>query len=322
MDASSRRRTPAADQSLRGLGLPVLVLATGRLVPDLELLTLKGKGTHFSLWSRLHPDDDAAVSRAATTFDWSAEWEQRVIGNAFPLLCMTRGVDLKSMTEADLDAVEQAISASTLLAPRTRRVHAGQHRCLRKLCYQLGVTDSPPVHPNRRERTPAQRAETVPQPLIRPVIARYLTTIAATLRPATVVSRAEHLTLLTVWLSGKHPECRELTGLTRAHLEEFLARDATRLSQGRRGRGERISVTHHMHAVINLRSLFDDLTAWGWADRPAETVVHRADIPRPPAPLPRALAPQTDSALMKAVAKLPDTAARAARRRPADRGTA
>lgn len=285
--------------------------ATNRLVPDLELLTLKGKGTHFSLWTRLHPDDDAAVRQAAAAFDWSAEWEQRVTGNAFPLLCMTRGVDLKSMTDADLEAVEQAISTSTLLAPRTRRVLGGQHRCLRKLCYQLGLTDSPPVHPNRRERTPAQRADGVSQPLIRPVIARYLATIAATLRPATVASRAEHLTLLAVWLSGKHPECRELTDLTRAHLEEFLAWDATRLSQGRRGRGERISVTHHMHAVINLRSFFDDLTAWGWADRPAETVVHRADIPRPPAPLPRALAPQTDSALMKAVANLPDTAARA-----------
>ncbi|MBA4103383.1 MAG: hypothetical protein C0488_14325, partial [Arthrobacter sp.] len=61
--------------------------ATNRLVPDLELLTLKGKGTHFSLWTRLHPDDDAAVRRAAAAFDWSAEWEQRVTGNAFPLLC-------------------------------------------------------------------------------------------------------------------------------------------------------------------------------------------------------------------------------------------
>lgn len=95
---------------------------------------------------------------------------------------MTRGVDLKSMTDADLDAVEQAISTSTLLAPRTRRLLGGQHRCLRKLCYQLGVTDSPPVHPNRRDRTPAQRADGVPQPLIRPVIAHYLATIAATLR--------------------------------------------------------------------------------------------------------------------------------------------
>jgi len=90
--------------------------------------------------------------------------------------------------------------------------------------------DIPPVHPNR-ERTPGAAGRRVPQPLIRPVIARYLTTIAATLRPASVASRAEHLTLLAVWLSEKHPGCRELSGLTRAHLQEFLAWDATRLFQ-------------------------------------------------------------------------------------------
>jgi site-specific recombinase XerD len=176
----------------------------------------------------------------------------------------------------------------------------------------MSLIDLPPAHPCWRNRTPAQRADEVPQPLIRPVIARYLTTISATLRPATVTSRAEHLTLLAVWLAENHPECRQLTDLTRGHLEDFLAFNATRHCQGKRARGERISVTHHMHVVINLRNFFDDITAWGWSDRPATTVVHRGDIPRPPAPLPRALSPQTDSALMKAVSGLKDTAAKTA----------
>ena len=60
-----------------------------------------------------------------------------------------------------------------------------------------------------------------------------------------------------------------------------------------------------------MRSFFDDITVWGWEQRPRTLLVYRGDIPRKTNPLPRALAPDTDRALMAAVADLDDPAARA-----------
>ncbi len=60
----------------------------------------------------------------------------------------------------------------------------------------------------------------------------------------------------------------------------------------------------------DLRLFFDDLTAWDWAERPAATLLHRTDIPRLPQPLPRALSPDVDAALLTAVTGLTDQAAR------------
>jgi site-specific recombinase XerD len=286
--------------------------ATGRLVPELDLLAGKGKGGHFSLWGRLHPDDMRRVHQAAGGFDWCPAWRARITDNAFPLVCLTRAITLDQLTVKDLDAVEEAISSATMLTGIHRQHWLTQHRGVRALCYQLGLVDDPPTHANLRRTTPGQRADRIAQPEIRRVVARYLTTIAATLRPATVTSRAASLTLLASWLADTHPEVTSLRALSRAHLEAFCTFNASRACRGRRARQNRpISVSHHAHTLADLRCFFDDLTAWGWAERPTRLLLHRSDIPRLPAPLPRALAPDLDTALMAAVAELDDPAARA-----------
>ena len=63
-------------------------------------------------------------------------------------------------------------------------------------------------------------------------------------------------------------------------------------------------------AVLSLRNFLDDTILWGWADRPNRQLVFATDIPRLPRPLPRALAPDADRALMAAVAELDDPFAR------------
>jgi len=70
---------------------------------------------------------------------------------------------------------------------------------------------------------------------------------------------------------------------------------------GRLARDKPISAGHAAHQIVDLKTFFDDLTAWGWAERPAPTLLHRSDIPRLPRRLPRALAPDIDHALMAAV---------------------
>jgi len=115
------------------------------------------------------------------------------VANAYQLLGLTRGTGLHAITPVDLDAVDSDIAASMLLAPITKTHLTAQNHSLRALCYQLGIIDDPPVHPNVRPCTPAQRAAGLPQPRIREVIAHYLSTVDTVLRPKTVAARAETL---------------------------------------------------------------------------------------------------------------------------------
>jgi len=126
-----------------------------------------------------------------------------------------------------------------------------------------------------------------------------------------VEGRAASLRGFAGWLARHHPEVDTLAQLRRTHLEAFLVFDAARVCTGRVRHGQPISVRHHHRTVDDLRLFFDDLAAWGWANRPPGLLVHRSDVPRLPAPLPRALAPDVDAALMAAVAALDDPAARA-----------
>lgn len=285
--------------------------ATSRIVPDLELITAKGKGAHFALWVAMHQNDVNELVRAAESFKWNDNWMQRIITNAYPLLGLTRTVTLHDITGADLDAVDQEIAKSMILPPIGKKHLTSQNHGLRALCYQLGVIADAPEHPNTRRRTPTERASGVPQPAIREVIAHYLSTIDTILRPKTVISRAENLTGFTRWLAETHPEITGIPELTRTHIEEFLAYNSHRASQGRSGRDQPISSVHHAHIVMGIRGFFDDIAAWGWRQSPSSLLIHRGDIPRKTHPLPRALATATDRELMTAVAGLDDVAARA-----------
>jgi integrase len=62
--------------------------------------------------------------------------------------------------------------------------------------------------------------------------------------------------------------------------------------------------------VLSLRNLLEDITAWGWERAPPQQLVFTADVPKLDQPLPRALAPDIDAAVMNAVARLEDPFAR------------
>jgi len=46
---------------------------------------------------------------------------------------------------------------------------------------------------------------------------------------------------------------------------------------------------------------FEDIAAWGWSSAPPGRLLHHTDLPRLPEPMPRALPPEADAALMAAV---------------------
>ena len=75
----------------------------------------------------------------------------------------------------------------------------------------------------------------------------------------------------------------------------------------RRRAGRAVSAAVAQSAVLSLRNMLEDIAAWGWAEAPARRLVFAADIPKLTQPLPRALPPDVDAALMNAVAGLDDT---------------
>jgi hypothetical protein len=62
--------------------------------------------------------------------------------------------------------------------------------------------------------------------------------------------------------------------------------------------------------VLSLRNMLDDIASWGWAEAPGRRLVFAADVPRLDQPLPRALPPDVDAAIMNAVTGLEDDFAR------------
>jgi site-specific recombinase XerD len=78
-----------------------------------------------------------------------------------------------------------------------------------------------------------------------------------------------------------------------------------------KGAGRTISPAVMHSTVLTVRNLLDDITAWDWTDAPRRRLLFAADVPKLDQPLPRALAPDVDSALMAAIAASPDPFVRA-----------
>src|SRR6266540_2363923 len=117
------------------------------------------------------------------------------------------------------------------------------------------------------------------QPHIRKVALRYLTTVAATLRPSTVELRADSLVTFAEYLAAHHPAVHSLTQLTREHLEDFLAYNHGRPWRGRVARDRPVSPVVSKRTVIDLRCFLDDLAMWGWAERAPGRLLFRTHRP-------------------------------------------
>lgn len=285
---------------------------TGAVVPDLDLLGARTKGGHLSAWAQRYPKDVRRALAVARELGWASSWAHQVCVNALGLACLTRATTLNGLDAPVLDAFARDLEAAPSISANHRKVLASRLWGLRQVCFQLGVVDDAPAHANRRPRSLADRVAAIPQPEIRRVAHRYLETNAATLRPRTIQDRAENLVLFGLWLADHDPAVRRLDQLDRATVEEFLTWNRTRPSRGRRARGQPVSAVRAHQAVATLKTFFEDLALWGWADRPPRLLVHRSDLPRLPQAVPRALPPDVDRDLMNAVDQLDDVAARCA----------
>jgi integrase len=143
-------------------------------------------------------------------------------------------------------------------------------------------------------------------------MARYVIARSAVLSRSSIDGLVNDLNPFGMFLGEHHPGLSRLGQLERHHIEEFLAWNRTRGWRGRVARDRPVSTSVAHSTVLTVRNFLDDITLWGWADRPARRVVFATDVPRLPRPLPRALTPDVDAALIGAVRELDDPFARSA----------
>jgi len=286
--------------------------AVGRLHADVDLIAGRVNGCHYSTWARLHPSDIERSVAAGEQLGWGTNWMDQVCVVALAFICLTSGCMLDDLTAATFTATATALDASVSVTANHRRVMHARLRALQQVCFQLGLLDTPPPHPNTRDRSLAEQLAAVPQVEIRRLAERYLHTCSTTLRPSTIEDRCDLFELFGMWLADHHPAIVRVGQLDRAIIEGFLVWNHTRPSRGRRAAGLPVSIARQHQAVSVLKTFFDDITLWGWTERPARPLLHRSDLPRLPAAVPKALAPAADRDLMAAVDRLDDVAARCA----------
>lgn len=292
---------------------PLLAFAigTGRVGLDIDLAMAKQLQGLGGIVEQTHPDGFTAVRVAGLRLGWTPSWVDTVLHECLAVILAWTCGSIDGLTQAVLQRFQDELEACTMAPPSSVRAYRARLASLRRLLFEVGVLDEPP---QRRPwaRTLEQRFADVPMADgLRVTLLRYVTTRAAVLRPKSVESLVNDMLPFAEFLTAHYPEVTCLRELTRAQIEGFLTWNRTRPWRGRKARPRPISAAVAQATVLSVRNLLDDITAWDWADTPARRLLFAADVPKLDRPLPRALAPDVDTALMAAVADLDDPFARA-----------
>lgn len=285
---------------------------TGRVRADIELLVGRHLGGMHRCAEALQPGGFALARDAAARLGWKPRWIANVIAESLTLAVAFTGRAPTQLTSDHIDTVATAVEASRTATPACRLRHRKGLQRLRKLLYEAHVIDQPA--PSARSRSgPEGQLARVEAPEVRRSMLAYLQARTAVLQASTLVGIGNDLASFGEFLSGQHPEVTSLSSLERRHVEGFFAwlPHRPRRRHLATGNDQPISVVAVSRAVVTLRTFLEDISAWGWADAPARQLIYATDIPRLPKPLPRALTPDIDRAVMAAVAHLDDPFARA-----------
>ncbi len=272
---------------------------------DIDLLLAKEIGGLGATAERYWAADFGRAAEVAARLRWSPRWRGDVLREGLPLILVWSGKEIGELREGDLDAFRAAIEASPAATRWSRRGYGARLFSIRILLYELGILGTPPRR-SLQAATLGERFALVPAPEIRRAMLAYLETRSAVLARSSLEGLANDLIVFGEYLGAQHPEVGSLRALERRHVEGFLVWNRTRPWRGRLARPQAVSISVAQSAVLTLRNFLDDLTLWGWAERPARRLVFASDVPRLPRPLPRALAPDVDAALMGAVDRLAD----------------
>ena len=256
----------------------VLAIGTDRLRLDVELAALKqltGLGEAVEMRDLA---GFSAMREAGNRLGWSSSWIETVLGECLAVLLGCHGGLVADLTEQAIDEFDSALSASSI--PRSsRRAYRARLASLRQLLYEIRVLDTAPRRRKGARGLEQRFTDVVMAEPIRETLLRYIRVRAAVLRPKSVESLINDLLPFVEYLRTHHPEMTSLSELDRACIEDYLAWNRTRGWRGRRaaaGAGRTVSVAVARSAVLSLRNLLDDITAWGWEE------AHRGDCCSPP----------------------------------------
>ncbi|MEO5899256.1 MAG: tyrosine-type recombinase/integrase [Ilumatobacteraceae bacterium] len=290
--------------------LITFALISTRLQTDAEFLLRKGFGHTMRHWvSGLYPHETRLLREAAPRIGITPGQADTFVAEALAFVIAFTGTAPAHLTDDELVRSVQAVRVSTVTEPM-RRSRSSKIFGLRKLLFEAGLADCPPAQ--RREGGPLtrqQRLATTDASEIRRTFIEYLDARSAVLRPKTIAKLTSALAIFGEYLSDRFPDVTTIDGIERRHVQAFLTWTATRECRNYH-HGRTVGPFVTAHAAIVLRGFFDDITEWGWPQAPARRLMFTSDIPKQPKMLPRALAPDTDAALMAAVATLDDLFAR------------
>jgi integrase len=290
-------------------GLP----RAGRLRLDTELAGAKNLVGLARAVEARDPEAFAAARATGLRLGWKASWTETVLGECLAVLLAWHGGQVADLTSEVVDAFDAELAACMTIPPSSRRAYRSRIAGLRQLLFETRVIDTPPRRRPWAGTLEQRFADVAMAPEIRRVLLRYVRTRAAVLRPRSVESLASDLLPFAEYLTASQPAITSLRQLRRDHVESYLTWNRSRPWRGQRaaaGNGRVISAAVAQSTVLSLRNMLDDIGAWGWPEAPPRRLVFAADVPRLGQPLPRALPPDVDQALMNAVAGLDDTFAR------------
>ncbi len=296
---------------IRAWSLVSWAALTGRVQIDLDLLVAKDLGGMSATVRQLWPADFDRLWATARRIGWSYFWSRSVIDQFVPAVVAWSSTPIDQLGIDQLDAFKAALVDVVSASATTRKQWSGRLFGLRQLLFECGQIPVPPKR-GPTGSTVEHRMEVVPAAEIREAMVRYIQARSAVLARSSVDGLVNDLIPFGAFLGENHPEVTRLSQLERHHIEKYLTWNRTRPWRGRVARDRQVSPSVVHGAVLTLRNFLDDIVLWGWADRPARRLVFASDVPRLPRPLPRALAPDVDAALMGAVAKLEDPFARSA----------
>jgi integrase len=305
-------RTRLADLSrIKAWPFLAWVGLTGRVQLDVDLLCAKNLGSMSTTIRQLEPESFERLWERARRLGWSYYWGRSVIDQFLPAVLAFAAVRISGLSAELLHEFEAALAEVESASATTRRQWSGRLFGLRQLLFEEGFLEEPPRR-GVRGAPIEERLGVVPAPEIRRSIHRYLDARSAVLSRSSIEGLLGDLIPFGCFLGEFFSEVTSLRQLERPHIEAFLTWNRTRTWRGRVARDQQVSANVVHRAVLSLRNFLDDITLWGWAERPRRRLVFAADIPRLPRPLPRALSPDVDAALMTAAAALEDRFARCA----------
>jgi integrase len=288
-------------------------IGAGHVRLDLELAGAKNLTGLAGVIEAHNAEAFTAARAAGIALGWETSWVETVLGECLAVITAWHGGHITDLTSQIVDVFDAELAACMTMPSSSRRAYRNRLAGVRQLLFETHVVDTPPRRRPWARSLEQRFTDITMAPQIRHLLLRYVQTRAAVLRPKTVESLVNDLLPFAEYLTAHHPDITCLHQLERSHIEGYLTWNRTRPWRGQRaaaGKGRTISVAVAQSAVLSLRNMLDDIAAWGWADTPSRRLVFAADVPKLDQPLPRALPPDVDAAIMNAVTELDDPFAR------------